>query len=224
MNKLAKPDVRAENVRSYNKIAEEWDRYRRGKPVDPSVVSLADLLPEGAEVLDVGCGTGIPIDRYLAGRGFLVTGIDPSGNMLRKAASLGLSGAVFLHTDLASFRTEKTFDAVVAFDSLFHVPAETQKAIYPKIASLLNPGGFFLFTHGKKAGDAKGTMFGEVFFYAALDRDDLVESLQRAGFRIVELYEDYSDPVTGERDLLVLARKSEGTPRAETKEGMRCIP
>lgn len=224
MKEATKPDVYLNNVRSYDRIAEEWDRYRRGKPVDPAVVSLADRLPEGAEVLDVGCGTGIPIDRYLAGRGYLVTGIDPSGNMLEKAASLALPGAVFLRSDLDGFRTEKTFDAAVAFDSLFHVPAEAQRAIYPKIASLLKPGGLFLFTHGKKAGEAKGTMFGEKFFYAALDRDDLVGCLEKAGLGIVELYEDYSDPVTGERDLLVLAKRSEGTPRAETEEGTRCIP
>ena len=67
-------------------------------------------------------------------------------------------------------------------------------------------------------------MFGEKFFYAALDRDDLIGCLEKAGLGIVELYEDYSDPVTGERDLLVLAKKSEGTPRAETEEGTRCIP
>ena len=46
-------------------------------------------------MLDIGCGTGFPIDAYLSGQGFSVTGIDVSARMLEKARKLNLKTRVF---------------------------------------------------------------------------------------------------------------------------------
>ena len=195
------------NTRSYNRIADLWDGIRKAKPVDPCVVSFADRLPANANILDIGCGSGYPIDYYLAGRGFCVTGIDPSGKMIEKAFSLKLERACFYRVDLFGFETDEVFDAVVAFDSIFHIPFEEQKKIYPKISALLKKNGLFLFTHGAKSENAFGTMFGEPFSYGALDIKTLKNELFNCGFEIVEFFEDYNDDVTGTRDLLALVRK-----------------
>ena len=37
---------------------------------------FAAMLPEGGTILDIGCGVGEPIARYLIERGFAVTGVD----------------------------------------------------------------------------------------------------------------------------------------------------
>ena len=177
------------------------------KPVDPCVEEFAAMLPAGAKVLDIGCGTGYPIDEYLCAAGFSVTGVDPAERMLEKAVGLGLSNARFLHTDLFGFETEEKFDAAIAFDSIFHIPLERQREIYPKVAGLLKDGAYFLFTHGKTTGSVQGTMFGEPFFYSALDGEVLKGSLLEAGFEIVRFVENYSDPVTGTQDLIVLAKR-----------------
>ena len=42
---------------------------------------LSDLLPKSAKVLDVGCGAGEPIARYLIGKGFEIEGLDFSRTM-----------------------------------------------------------------------------------------------------------------------------------------------
>ena len=196
-----------QNISSYNKIADWWDETRRIKPADPCIVSLADRLPVNASVLDIGCGSGSPIDVFLAGRQFRVTGIDPSEKMLEKAISLNLGMARFYCTDLFGFETGETFDAVIAFDSIFHIPFDLQKYIYPKVSTFLKQNGFFLFTHGKKSGTVHGTMHGEPFSYSALDQQILKNELNSSGFDIVEFHEDYQDPVTGTRDVLVLAKK-----------------
>ena len=197
------------NTSSYNKIADRWDEIRKTKPIDPCIVAFADRLPVNAGILDVGCGSGYPIDVYLTGKGFRVTGIDPSENMLDKAISLKLDGAAFYCTDLFGFETNETFDAVIAFDSIFHIPFDRQKDIYPKISALLKPNGLFLFTHGKESGTVHGTMFGEPFSYGALDKEILKCELNDAGFDIAAFHEDYRDPVTGTRDVLIVARKRE---------------
>lgn len=196
------------NIASYNRIADKWDSDRRKKPVDPCVEEFAAMLPAGAKVLDIGCGTGYPIDEYLSSMGFTVTGIDPAERMLEKATGLGLPNALFLHTDLFGFETEEKFDAAIAFDSIFHIPLERQRDIYPKVAGLLKDGAYFLFTHGRVTGSVQGTMYGEPFFYSALDGDILKSCLSKAGFEIVRFVENYSDPVTGTRDLVVLAQRT----------------
>ena len=48
----------------------------------PELALLASQLKNGAAVLDVGCGTGVPITRALAGY-FTVTGVDISSEMIQ---------------------------------------------------------------------------------------------------------------------------------------------
>ena len=151
------------NTLSYNHIADQWDKIRRMRPVDPIIARFADLLPKGARILDVGCGTGYPISGYLSENGFSVIGIDPAEKMLEKAENLRLENAEFHLCDLFSYETQEKFGAVIAFDSVFHIPMDKQAQIYPKLACLLTPGGLFLFTGGKKAGDVKGQMFDQEF-------------------------------------------------------------
>ena len=196
-----------QNASSYNIIADRWDEIRRTKPVDSCVVEFAALLPAGAKVLDIGCGTGYPIDEYLSSMGFSVTGVDPAEKMLEKAVGLKLPRTRFVHTDLLGFFSEEKFDAAIAFDSIFHIPLERQRDIYPKVAGLLKNGAYFLFTHGKTTGFVQGTMFGEPFFYSALGGDTVKECLSEAGFEIIRFEEDYSDSITGTRDLIVLAKR-----------------
>jgi 2-polyprenyl-3-methyl-5-hydroxy-6-metoxy-1,4-benzoquinol methylase len=57
------------------------------KRVNFIVDALKANLPEGAEVLDVGCGNGV-ISRYLGEKGFHVRGVDVSPKAIEKARNL----------------------------------------------------------------------------------------------------------------------------------------
>jgi SAM-dependent methyltransferase len=57
------------------------------KRVNFIVNALRANLPEGAEVLDVGCGNGV-ISRYLGSQGFVVRGVDVSSKAIERARSL----------------------------------------------------------------------------------------------------------------------------------------
>jgi 2-polyprenyl-3-methyl-5-hydroxy-6-metoxy-1,4-benzoquinol methylase len=67
-----------------------YDRRRHlaSAPLGPCVTGRAWLtrfsagLPDGAGVLDLGCGTGQPMGRWLAQQGFAITGVDSSAAML----------------------------------------------------------------------------------------------------------------------------------------------
>ena len=124
-----------------------------------------------------------------------------------KARALKLVNARFINVDFTDYVADTSFDAVIAFDSLWHIARSAQEEIYLKLASLIKSGGYLLFTHGSRKGEITGEMYGETFYYSALDAARARELLAENGFEILTFMGNYSEPTTGTRDLLVTARK-----------------
>lgn len=57
---------------SYNKIAENYSSSRDLFKNNHYLEKLVELLKPGSTILDIGCGSGIPIDKYLADKGFKI--------------------------------------------------------------------------------------------------------------------------------------------------------
>ncbi|MDA1008015.1 MAG: class I SAM-dependent methyltransferase [Planctomycetota bacterium] len=106
----------------------------------PVVVELLHCLPEGASILDAGCGNGA-FCAHLATGTYKVTGVDlsDSGIALAKARN---SKALFFQKSLYdSFRDVKSdgFDAIVTLEVIEHL--YDAKAFAANIAASLRPGG-----------------------------------------------------------------------------------
>lgn len=109
---------------------------------------MASLLPPGAEtLLDLGCGTGLELDRIFERfPGLAVTGIDLSPDMLGRLARkhagkrLTLICADYFGCDLGDSR----FDAAVSFETLHHWPAAQKTELFEKLRRALKPGGCYL--------------------------------------------------------------------------------
>ena len=194
-------------INPYDEICPQWDEYRKKTSVDKCIADFSRRLKPNSSILDVGCGTGYPIDFFLSERGFRITGIDSSAKMIEKAASLKLKNTEYHVAELFGFRTEEKFDAIIAFDCLWHICHDNQKYIYGTIASLIKKGGYFIFTHGKKDGEIYGEMMGQTFYYSALDAEEVKKILISEGFEIISFTENYKERTTGDRELLVEARK-----------------
>lgn len=107
--------------------------------------ALLARLPEGAAILDVGCGTGY-LARLLVERGFRVTGLDLSPEMVRYARETAPGGRFFV-ADARDFTVPRRFHAAVAtFDTLNHLlaPEDLTRAL-GAVARALRTGGLFLF-------------------------------------------------------------------------------
>jgi SAM-dependent methyltransferase len=140
-------DPRIELVgRGYDEIDEtfvDWRDRIVGDPRQRWADELASPLPDGARVLELGCGAGVPDTQLLAER-FRVTGVDISRKQIERARA-NVPSASFLHADFTSLELDPgSFDAVAAFYSFNHVPRDLLSELFRRIHGWLVAGGLFL--------------------------------------------------------------------------------
>lgn len=133
-DRLAARLLAQERSRLFDQQAEVYDRFRPSYP-DTVIDELLGPKPEGLDVLDVGCGTGIA-SRQMAQRGAKVLGVELAPRMAEIARSHGID------VELGAFEgwdaAGRTFDRVTSAQAWhwLDLPLATSKA-----ASLLRPGG-----------------------------------------------------------------------------------
>jgi SAM-dependent methyltransferase len=107
-------------------------------------------VPDGADVLELGCAGGGPTTQTLAAH-FKLTGVDLSARNVELARA-NLPSATFLHADMTALEIEPaSFDAVVAYFSIIHVPRDEQPGLLAQVTRWLRPGGLFVATMGASA-------------------------------------------------------------------------
>lgn len=198
----------------YDLIADQWHANQRAQGYIEHVLRYVDRilegLPAGAKVLDLGCGTGEPAAKYIIDRGFSVTGVDESSEML-KFARQTVPEAELLHADIVTVELTDTFDAAVAWDSMFHVERKHHAAIYRKLANALRKGARLLLSVGGSApaedDSVEGftsAMYGQTFYYSGFAPEVTRKLIETSGFE-VELWE--VDDATSRGHIAVIARK-----------------
>jgi SAM-dependent methyltransferase len=167
----------------YDTMAERYLAWSdlRPSPTRLRYLALAlELIPPGSDVLDLGCGAGVPMTAALA-EDRAVTGVDISSTQLALARR-NVPGATFLRADMTALTFEPaSLDAVVAFYSLTHVPRDEQAELLGHIRSWLRPGGIFLASMGAddEPGDVEPDWLGvDMYFshFGARTNRRLVES------------------------------------------------
>ncbi len=138
--------------RGYDALSLRYDEaYRASAKYRPWLGELIAALPPAAAVVDLGCGSGVPVARDLVAAGHRVTGVDFSAVQLCRARRL-VPAATFLRSDLTAVRfSPASLDAVLAFYSIIHVPLAEQQPLLHRIARWLRPGGLFAATMGHTA-------------------------------------------------------------------------
>lgn len=137
--------------RGYDRVSRA---YRADDAEDGEYAPWLELVEKrvapGAQVLDLGCGCGIPTARRLSRR-YAVTGVDLSPVQIERAREL-VPGATFLCADMSTLQLPVArFSAVMCLYALIHVPLAEQPGILRAIATWLRPGGIFLATVGHGA-------------------------------------------------------------------------
>lgn len=169
----------------YDRVAPAWDVARAPQFPEKAWITriLADL-PARAAILDVGCGAGRPIAAAFLARGHHVTGVDLSQQMLTLARQ-NLPAGRWLEGDMRTLNAVLPpggrFDAVIAWDSFFHLSAPDQRRTLPDLASRVGQGGWLLFSTGPGAGESWGAVAGEPVWHASLDPAEYAALLAQGG-------------------------------------------
>jgi ubiquinone/menaquinone biosynthesis C-methylase UbiE len=195
------PDPRTELVgRGYDVIGERFAEWRDkivGDPRREWEEELVSRLEDGARMLELGCGSGVPDTQRLAAR-FRVTGVDVSREQVRRARA-AVPEATFVHADFTALElAAASFDAVVSFYAFNHVPRELLAPTFERIHRWLVPGGLLMTTLG--VGDSEawtGEWLGAPTFFSSFPRETNSALLRGAGFELL-------------RDELVTLREPEG--------------
>jgi len=139
----------SEDVRSkryYDEFSRRYDDRRGGREpggyhdmLDDLEVDLVERYGRGKEVAEIGCGTGLLLERF-ARFASHAKGVDLSPGMLEKASERGLDVSLGSATELPW--ADDSFDVACSFKVLAHVP-DIDVALR-EMTRVVRPGGYVL--------------------------------------------------------------------------------
>src|SRR5437868_1553823 len=169
----------------YDRHAAAYDRQRGRSLFERQWLdAFSGLAWTTGAILDLGCGMGEPIARYMIERGYHVTGVDSSPKMVRLCTAR-FPEQTWLVGDMRQLSLHQRFDGIIAFDSFFHLTPEDQRAMFPMFAEHAAEHAALLFTSGPQHGEAIGSFEGEPLYHASLDPDEYRLLLTANGFQVV---------------------------------------
>jgi len=188
---------------SYDEIAQhylDWSAEHES-PRIPQVQKLLAKIPNprDADVLELGCGAGIPGTELLSRNFRTVIANDISGAQIDLAKRNIKSGnAQFIAGDMMKLTFEPShFDAIIAFYSIIHLPKLEQLEMFKQIWSWLKPGGLMLCNLGTtdNPGGTKPWLGGAQMYWSGFDADQYHTILTERGFSLIstEIISDDED-------------------------------
>ena len=195
-----------DNRSVYHAVAEAFDQQRSQRLFErPWLDRFLALMGSNPQVLDLGCGTGRPIDDYLIQQGAQLTGVDFAPNMLCLARAY-FPQQRWVDGDIRDLDFSELFDGIISWDGFFHLTQAEQRTVLPKLAALLSERGVIMLTIGHAAGEVTGTVDGQRVYHASLSIADYTSILLAHDIQVV-------DYVLQDPDLyghsVILGRKSQ---------------
>lgn len=209
-------DARRIVAEGYDRIAERYLAWsgERPSPTRRRWLDRAlEAIPEGSDVLDLGCGAGVPMTRALA-EGRRVTGVDLSARQIELARA-NVPTATFVQADMTTLELPAgSLDGVVAFYSLTHVPRADLPALLARIHGWLRPGGVLVATMGAQDApdDVEDDWLGVPMFFSHHGAKRNRALVRAAGFDIEEaVVQEEPGDRHGALFLWVVARRPTGS-------------
>ncbi len=204
----------------YDHIAErylEGTKYVRVEERERYTELILSALPAGADVLELGCGTGLPTTKRLAER-FHLTGVHLSPRHIQLARQ-NVPRATFIQGDMTAVEiTQARFDGVAAFYSITHVPRTEHASLLWSIVGWLRPDGLLVAAmgFGGTEGAVEDDWHGAPMYFSHYDGETNKRLVAEVGFQIVGAQEETSEedgrPATF---LWIVARKPSASIEAE---------
>lgn len=193
----------------YNEGSYDTVYARKGSSPERFERSLCDelleRLPKRAKLLDLGCGVGLPYDRYFVKNGCSVTGVDISERHV-ELAKRNVPEAQFKVGDFFASTGSAKFDAIVSLYAIFHIPRTEHAKLLAHLHAKLKRHGLILITLGTEpmVKDVSDDFVGAPMAWSSYSVANNKRLVRNAGFDIIMAVEDYRH----ENHLWILARKA----------------
>jgi SAM-dependent methyltransferase len=177
-------------IELYERHARDFDRDRGRSLWEHAWLDrfLSYLAPESI-VLDIGCGMGEPVGRYIIDAGFGIVGLDSSPTMIEMCRER-FPHAEWLVKDMRTLALGRKFGGVLAWDSFFHLTMNDQRLMFARFSEHSLPAAPLMFTTGSVEGEAIGSYCGEPLYHASLDRMEYERLLTSNGFVVQDYKAD----------------------------------
>lgn len=173
----------------YEAVAPEFMRQREQSIIGIATVQMwSRFLPRGGAILDLGCGSGVPISTALDNEGFVVYGIDASASLTAAFRRRLPHAHVACEAIEDSRFFGRTFDGVIAVGLMFLLPSDVQRDLIRKVAVALNPDGRFLFTSPAQLCAWTDVLTGQESH--SLGTEEYKAAFSEAGLTLIGEYED----------------------------------
>lgn len=176
----------------YERVAAEFlDGRGRAPPTAIGTGRVRDwalTLRHGASILDLGCGTGLPITKVLVDAGLDVFAIDAAPSLVAEFRNNLPQVPVACESVLESTFFERSFDAVISWGLMFLLQPDEQRTLIAKIGDVLGPGGRLLFTSEARPVAWNDVMTG--LESRSLGAEEYRRLLAAEGIAVTSEYED----------------------------------
>jgi SAM-dependent methyltransferase len=145
----------------YNSMAADFVQGTIHADVESLRQSFLKYLPQGAAILDLGCGSGRDSKHFIE-KGYSVTAVDGSAELCKLASAFIGREVIQITFDRLDYH--QIFDGVWACASLLHVPSQQLPSIFGRISRSLKPGGYLYvsFKYGSFEGERNGRYFTDL--------------------------------------------------------------
>jgi len=181
-----------DSTRAYEAHAREFLAARDASPIGAQLVhNWACSLPTGANVLEIGCGGGLPISRVLADAGLDLWAVDSSPTLVSEFKARFPRVPVECSCALQSTFFDRGFAAVVAIGVMFLLAPAEQSALIKRVSARLRPHGSLLFSAPAETGQWRDLITGQRC--ESLGYARYASLLDNAGLRITATLADEGD-------------------------------
>ena len=174
-------------IEIYKKHARAWTELRGNFLYEKAWLDhFLARIPQHSKILDLGCGSGKPIADYLIQHDHKITGVDSSDVMIEMAQQ-HFPEQHWLQADMRTVEFDQKFNAILAWDSFFHLTPDDQRQMFKQFARFAQQGTVLMFSSGPSHGEAIGDLFGDALYHASLAPEEYRALLKQSGFKVIKM-------------------------------------
>ena len=205
-------DISEINRKAWNQIVTEGKTIHvdLGEKEKKFMAAFTRNLPKNADVLDLGCGTGIPLGKILYDLNFKVTGVDVSDQMIKRYKK-NLPNSKTFRMPMTDIKWTNKFDGILSSYSLLCLPLNDFSTMSKKITKALRKNGLFLMFLNE--GDSKDGQIQEVqgqqMFSTGVSEKEIRDMFEPNGMKIIKIDREkcYSQEYGIEHEMMFLMEK-----------------